>query len=90
MPTAALVRKHLTFKTEEDGLLSYQISDNANDDSWKEIYVIYNARVVDVNYELTGDWQVAALGDSFDFDGKRTVSNKLVVPRLSMAVLFQK
>ncbi len=90
MPTGEMVREHLQFKSEKDGLLSFQISNHANMDTWKSIYVIYNANTNAVNYQIDGNWQLAVLGDQFDFTGSSKVTGQIAVPRLSMAVLFQK
>jgi len=81
------VRNDLAFKTSEDGLISYQISDNANGDSWKNIYVIYNARTETVDYPLEGNWKVAVYGDEFDINV--FVKGPIKIPANSMAVLYQ-
>ena len=89
MPTGEMVREHLEFKSEEDGLVSYQISNNANKDSWKEIYVVYNAKTQSVDYNMEGAWQLAVLGDRFDLDGGTQIVDQVEVPAQSMAVLFR-
>lgn len=81
------VRKHLEFKTTENGLIGYQISDHANGDSWKNIYVIYNARPETVDYILQGKWTIAVIGDSFNND--RQVEGTLKIPATSMLIVFQ-
>jgi pullulanase len=83
------VRQNLEFKRIEKGLLSYQISNNANDDKWKNIYVIYNARPEEVQYHLNGAWNIAVIGNDFDFDGKTKAGRSIQVPAISMVVLFQ-
>ena len=87
MVRAEDVRENLSFKTKEDGLISYQISNHANGDRWKEIFVIYNARTEAVNFALDGSWNLAVLGDEFDWEGSRKVS-RLEVPPISMAICF--
>lgn len=89
MTTAAEVRENLEFKSVENGLLSYQISNNANEDEWKNIYVIYNARQEEVQYHLNGEWNIAVIGDDFDLDGKTKAGRSIQVPAISMVVLFQ-
>ena len=88
MPTGEMVREHLEFKTVEDGLISYQIKDFANKDTWKNIYVIYNSRPGDIFYNLEGTWKLAVKGNEFDYLGT-TELNSIEVPGRSMAVLFQ-
>jgi pullulanase len=90
MPNSDLVRQNLNFKTVEDGLVSYEIKNGANGDSWKTIEVIYNARTTAVNYTLNDSYQVAVLGDLFDLQGKFTAMTSVKIPPISMAVLFKR
>lgn len=87
MTTAQDVLKNLTFKTAQDGLISYQISHNANSDKWKNIYVIYNARPETVKYDIKGNWKIAVSGDEFNLS--KSVRGNVKVPALSMMVLYQ-
>lgn len=87
MPTADEVRRNLTFKTTKDGLISYQLSNHANGDSWKNIYVIYNAQTAPYQYPIEGNWKIAVLGD--EFNSGKAVSKSITVPELSMAILYQ-
>ncbi len=89
MPTGEEIRTNLEFKTVEDGLVSFQLKNGANGDSWKTIEVIYNARTTPVNYILADNYKVAVLGDTFDMQGARSVMNSIEVPPISMAVLFK-
>ena len=89
MSTAKEVQENLEFKTVKDGLVSYQIRNNANSDSWKTILVIFNAQNKIINYKLDQSWKVAVFKDSFDFEGKESVSENLKVPGVSMVVLFE-
>ncbi|QOD60433.1 type I pullulanase [Polaribacter haliotis] len=90
MPTAKEVQENLEFKEIENGLVSYQLNNSANNDSWKTILVIFNAQKNVVNYKLEKSWKVAVLGDSFDFDGKESVFGSFNVPETSMVILFEK
>jgi pullulanase len=87
MPTADEVRRNLEFKTNVDGLISYQINNHANGDSWKNIYVIYNAQTKPYQYNVQGNWKIAVLGD--EFNAGKTVSGSISVPDLSMVILYQ-
>ncbi len=89
MTTADEVSKNLEFKTVENGLISYQISNNANRDEWKNIYVIYNARPEEVQYQMNGQWNIAVMGDEFDLKGTKKAGRSIQVPGISMVVLFQ-
>ncbi len=81
------VLHNLSFHKVEQGLISYQISNNANGDKWKNIYVIYNARPEMVKYKLKGDWKIAVVGD--DFNLNQVVSGKINIPGISMMILYQ-
>ncbi|WP_299436856.1 type I pullulanase [uncultured Aquimarina sp.] len=89
MTDANAVRTNLEFKEDKNGLISYQISNNANGDRWRNIYVVYNANPEAVIYRPKGVWKIAVLGDSFDLEGTKNVKDKITVPPISMMVLFQ-
>ena len=90
MTSGEEVRNHLSFKRVENGLISYQISDQANDDDWKNILVIYNAKEQPVSHTLDGTWQIAVIGDRFDLDQGLEVKDAIEVPAVSMLNAFQK
>jgi len=90
MTSAEDVRNNLEFKSVEDGLISYQISNNANGDSWKKILVIYNALEKPKKYQLKGSWQLAVLGNDFYLGQEnKSINNLIEVPKISMAIVFQ-
>ena len=80
----------MSFKKVENGLISYQISDHANGDEWKNIIVVYNALEKSVFYDLEGDWQLVVIGDEFPLEKGVFVKDKIKVPAISMFVAFQK
>ncbi|MEH6771869.1 type I pullulanase [Maribacter arcticus] len=90
MKSAKDVVSHLKFQTIEDGIVSYMIKDNANEDSWKNILVVYNAYNKNINYKIVGTWQESVSGDTFDLKGERTLKNNIEIPALSMYIAFQK
>ncbi|WP_159950408.1 type I pullulanase [Polaribacter septentrionalilitoris] len=90
MPTAKMIQENLVFLTSEDGLVAYQLKNNANKDSWKDILIIFNAKTNSINYKLEKTWHIAVLEDDFYFNGQETVSNKISIPRISMVILYQK
>ncbi|MEQ9231392.1 MAG: hypothetical protein RIF46_11975, partial [Cyclobacteriaceae bacterium] len=90
MQSAEEVRKNLSFAPVEPGLVSFAIRNHANGDEWKNIRVIYNAKLEPITYlSEEGEWTVAVLGDDFHPEGGPT-GTKITVPQLSMALLFQK
>jgi pullulanase len=90
MKSAKDVVSHLKFQTIEDGIVSYIIKGNANEDSWKNILVIYNANNKTINHKIKGTWQEAVSGDTFDLKGERTLKNNIEISALSMYIAFQK
>ena len=91
MTTAKEVRKNLEFKRVENGLISYQIKNNANGDAWKNIYVIYNAKTKPIQFKLEDNWNIAVFGERFVFKhSPKVINNSLEIPAVSMVVLFQK
>jgi pullulanase len=90
MKSAKDVVNHLKFQIAENGIVSYIIKDNANEDSWKNILVIYNANNKTINHKIKGTWQEAVSGDTFDLKGERTLKNTIEIPALSMYIAFQK
>ena len=89
MTSARDVKENLEFKTTKSGLVSYQLSNNANGDDWKNIYVIYNAKTKPFKYKLEGEWQVAVKGDKFLIENSKKVKGIVKVPSTSMLILYQ-
>jgi len=89
MTTAAAVQSNLEFNSVEPELVSFQISNHANGDTWNNIYVIYNARTTAVDYTLEGEWQLAVLGTTFYDSEEKMKQGSLNVPPISMAIVFQ-
>lgn len=88
--TAKEVQDNLEFLTADNGYISYQLKNNANGDSWKTIYVMYNANKTPKKIALTKEWQVAVLGDSFYSNTEKNVQKNIEIPAVSMAILFEK
>lgn len=88
LPTATAVREHLTFKDSSDGLLSFELNDNANGDTWSDILVIYNSTPKTLVKPLSKDWKIAVRGDLFNLHTR--VQNSVVeVPQRSMMILYK-
>lgn len=87
MPTAQEIRKKLSFTSVDGGLVSFEISDHANNDTWKDILVVYNATTQAVSLPLEGSWNIAVKGD--DFDVAQPVDNTVEVPEQSMMVFYR-
>ncbi|WP_181304371.1 type I pullulanase [Rufibacter sp. XAAS-G3-1] len=89
MPTTQLVNQHLEFTVTEPGLVGYQLKDHAHGDSWQNILVYYNAREIAAEIPLTGEWKVAALGETIKLKGGKKVKGTVAIPPVSMLVLYQ-
>lgn len=89
MPTGDEVRANLTFEEGAHGVVSYQIANHANGDSWKNILVVYNATTKTLPYNLSGTWLEAVKGDNFDLQGGKPVKGKVQIPPVSMYIAFQ-
>lgn len=90
MNNALDIQKHLKFQKANDSLVSFILEEHANDDTWKNILVIYNAHNKNINYKIDGTWQKAISGSTFDLQGSKSIKNTIDVPALSMYVAFQK
>lgn len=92
MTSAEEVQENLEFKEVRDGLVSYQLKNNANGDSWKTIYVIYNGNPSVEKFVLEkGLWNIAVYNDRFSNDkGYKAPPGMLRIPATSMVVLYQK
>ena len=89
MPTSEILVRHLEFTLTEPGLVGFQLIDHANGDSWQNILVVYNARKKPVPLTVKGEWTVAVKGEKINPDGLEKVKDKIVIPPVSMLMLFQ-
>ncbi len=90
MTSSEEVVDNLHFEKVENNLIAYTLNNNANLDSWKKILIVYNAKKKPVDYNLKNSWHISILGDDFDLNGQQVVHNKIKIPAVSMAVLFQR
>lgn len=90
MANAKEVREKVKFQQTNDSLVSFIIDQNANNDNWQKILVIYNASNKKIDYKIEGVWHKAVSGSTFDFEGLHLVKDTIQVPALSMYVAFQK
>ncbi|MFD3003286.1 type I pullulanase [Pontibacter toksunensis] len=89
MPTAEMVYRHLEFLHTAPGLVGFLLHHNANNDSWKNILVYYNAHKSAVRMTITGEWSVAVKGKRIDPAGADKVSQEVEIPPVSMLMLYQ-
>lgn len=90
MPSTKMIEKHLEFIVEEDGVVGYQIKDNANGDTWENILVVYNAQNKDYSMDLPdGEWTIVVKELNISREGMGKVLNSVKVPEISMMMLVQ-
>jgi len=91
MPAAEMIAEKLNFLNPElPGVVAYQISGNANGDSWKNILVVYNANKKEQTIAIPqGMWKVAVKDSWIVPEGMEDVSAQINIPPISMMVLFQ-
>lgn len=90
MPTADMVRGYLRFfEVQEEGLVGFLISDNANGDKWREILVYYNANKTPRVVSLEKRWTIAAMGDEINETGLGSASGILTIPPISMFIGYR-
>lgn len=91
MPTTKMIQDHLKFiDTGDPLLLAYQINNNANGDSWKDILVLLNGNNTNKEIELpTGTWILAVDGHNVNESGIKKISSKVTVPAATAFVLYK-
>lgn len=91
MPTAELIRKNLTFSESSDPLLiQFQLNNNANGDSWKEILVILNGDKTSKKITLPeGKWTLVANGTVVNEKGIEKVKGTISVDPISALILYR-
>jgi len=87
----AEVNEKLEVLKQNDNVVAYQLKDNANNDMWKNIVVIYNANkeAKEVSLPANGSWNVVVDHTQAGTETIRTInSSKVSVEGLSMMVLY--
>ncbi len=92
MPTEKMISEHLHFfDVNQPGVVAYQISDHANGDKWRNIVVVYSGGREDYIFSLPkGTWIVCAKGNRIYPKGIEEISGNVLVPAISMMILYQR
>jgi pullulanase len=93
MPSTKMIRRNLKFiQTGVPGLIAYQISNNANGDSWKNILVVLNGNTSAKTVKIPqGNWTLAADENTINESGIRAISSgNITVPGATMYVFYNK
>jgi pullulanase len=91
MPSTKMIRRNLKFlETGEPGLICYQISNNANGDSWKNVLVILNGNTAGKTVKIpAGNWTLAADENTIEEKGiKNGIFETVTVPATAAYVLY--
>jgi pullulanase len=91
MPTTAMIQANLKFLDSPDkGAIVYQIANNANGDSWKNILVILNGDAAEKTVKLPeGKWTLAVDGNVVNEKGiSKSNSGELKVAGTAAYVLY--
>jgi len=91
LTTADEIKNHLKlFNSKTRRVVSFTITGNARNDSWKDILVIYNGNLKQVEYELPeGEWNVVVNGKIAGTEVIEKVSGKIVLDEISAYVLYK-
>ncbi len=93
MPSTHMIQTNLSFlDTKDDNIVAYQLSGNANGDSWKNIVVIFNGNTMDKKITIPqGNWILAADCNTINEQGiKQVDGGELTIPATSIYVLYTK
>jgi len=93
MPSTQMIQQNLKFlETGEPGLISYQIGNNANGDSWKNVLVIFNGNSGSKAVKIpAGNWTLVADENTVNEEGiKSGITGTITVNGTSANILFSK
>ncbi len=91
MPSTEMIQSNLKFlETGEQGLITYQISNNANGDRWKNILVILNGNTTERAVKIpAGNWTLVADENTISEKGiKQADGGNLTIPATTAYVLY--
>ncbi|WP_161982595.1 type I pullulanase [Dictyobacter alpinus] len=90
MQTSEEIQAHLKLMDSPSGTLIFQLGPYANQDSWKQILVIYNPTTTTIPLKIpTGTWTLVGSSELISEQGIRQVSSLLEVPGISCLILYQ-
>ena len=92
MTSNEMIANRLEFlEMPEQNLVGYTISENANEDSWKDILVVFNGNAAYKTVNIPqGNWTIVLDGEQINEAGLGTIStSELTIPGSSAMVLVQ-
>ncbi len=91
MRTAEQIQQHLSFLESPNNTVAFQLADNANGDSWKNIVVVYNPNQAETTQNLSpGTWNIVATQGQVNEKGLGQATGSVNVKAISCMVLYQK
>jgi pullulanase len=93
MPSTKMIQTNLKFiDTGDAGIIAYQLSNNANGDSWKNILIVLNGNPTDKSIKIpAGKWTLVADENTVDEKGIKQVSaGELAIAGTAAYVLYGK
>ncbi|MGF7140956.1 type I pullulanase [Roseimarinus sediminis] len=93
LPDTASIQKHLRFSDHYlPGVVAYTLGEHANNDSWKQIQLIFNNNSTPIVFPVEArEWTEIASGLAIDEQGLKVHrSHSIFVPPLSMMLLVSK
>jgi pullulanase len=90
MPSAKMIREHLKFmETGDRNMIAYQISGNANGDTWKNILVIFNGSLSDGRINIPeGRWRLVIDGKTINEKSMKAIGGGQVTVQATSACLL--
>ncbi|MCS7175756.1 type I pullulanase [Pseudothermotoga sp.] len=90
MRSAQEIKKHLHFLDSPRRTVAFLIKDHANNDSWREILVIYNGDLTQKEFTLPeGEWNVVVDKDRAGTDVLYTLSGTIKVSPICAMVMYR-
>lgn len=90
MTTAQDINNCLTFLDSPDNTLAFQLGAYANQDTWKEILVIYNPNAEAISFELpAGSWTIVTTQNQINEQGIQQIAGTITVTGISCMIFYQ-
>jgi pullulanase len=91
MSDAAQVAEAIQFVETPANVVAYTLNGSLNNDSWNQIFVIYNGNTTDVEINLPeGKWTAVCYDAKINPDGVGDFTEKINVPHTSAVILYSK
>lgn len=90
MTDAAMIDKNIMFDTSGEGsqFVGYVIKNNANGDSWKNIYVAFNGGSKSIKATINGKWTIVANGEYAGTSSLGTADGEITIPAYSSVIMY--